>query len=76
MITGALGATDRLTAVPETHVTAGHHRPAGSGGSRLASAAAPVSAPRERARPPPTPRGANGPRHSPAEALVLVVIPA
>src|SRR5215831_14118336 len=57
-------------------MTAGNHRPAGSGDSGPASAAAPVSAPaREGAASADAP-GADRPRHSPAEALALVIISA
>ena len=57
--------TDRLSAVPETRVTASNHRPAGSGDSRPASAAAPGSASAREGEAQPTPRAQTDPRPIP-----------
>ena len=72
----AMAMPDLRVARCRWRVTAGHHRPAGSGDSRPASAAAPVSAPaREGAAQPPPPRARTVPRSFPAKALALVVLP-
>ena len=54
-------------------MTASSHRPAGSGDSRRASAAAPGSAAAREGGAQPTPRARTDPRPLPAEALALVV---
>ena len=58
-------------------VTAGNHRPAGSGDSRPASAAAPGSAPAREGEAQPTPRARTDPRpfSAPAPALVVMLAP-
>jgi len=53
---GRVTRTDRPSAVPETRVTSGNHRPVGSGDSRPVSAASPGSAPAREGEAQPTPR--------------------
>ena len=75
-IVGTVGRVtrgDRLCVVSETCVTASSHRPAESGDSRRASAAAPGSALAREGEAQPTPRARTDPAHFPAETLALVV---